>query len=126
MVVADDPAPPGGIEQGRTGSRVFEVEERGDLTVRANHYVDRGEVAVDERDAVERVPLPQIRGRPVAEVDAAYVDGPKPAGQAAHSIRQVASAIGIAEPARPRIAVDPGSKQPMSACRLEHGRGRNG
>ena len=46
--MTDDPAPPGDVEEGRTDTGVFEVQEGADLPVGADDDVDGCEVAMDE------------------------------------------------------------------------------
>jgi hypothetical protein len=48
MVMSDDPAPPGHVEQRRTDARVLEVEQRNDLPGGIEDDIDRREVTVDE------------------------------------------------------------------------------
>ena len=128
MVVANDPAPPGDVEQGRPRSGVLEVEERADLAVHAHDDVDRREIAVDERDLLQLVPrLPNLR-HSVGRVAALDIDleVPDPAGETTHPRSEVACPVGIAEPVCPGLTPDPRGDQPRGAGHLDDGRPEDG
>ena len=113
MVVADDPAPPRDVQQGRARPGVLEVDERGDLPVRPMTTLTGAKspwTNVIDRRCVDGGVDPL--GRRPAQVDVGQVDGSQPTRQPAHPVGEVARPIGIAEPARPRLAVDPGREQP--------------
>jgi hypothetical protein len=118
MVVTDHPAPPRNVEQSRAGSRVLEVEERADLPVCADDDIDRGEIAVDEAEPLQGVQDAWIPHTAVEQV-VVEIDGSQLAREPAHPVREMTCPIGIVQPARSRLAVDPVREQPKSAGSLD-------
>ena len=115
--MTDDPAPPGGVEQVGPGAGVLEIEERPDLAVVAHHDVDRGEIAMNEHALVRGVRRGWIRSSLVGGI-AVELDGPESPCEPTHPVGEVASPVGIAKPARPGHALDPGGEQPWPTGHL--------